>query len=110
MFISCHRLNSRLSGRLYPYWFHWTDGKIRCHLLTCMIAMTALRLLELKLGDKYTSKVIMEEMHALNCVLTWAHGAQKPELGLEEPTSLQAEILKGIGYVIQDAWVLQTQN
>jgi len=90
--------------------FHWTDGKIRCHLLTCMIAMTALRLLELKLGDKYTSRIIMEEMHALNCVLTWAQGAQKPVLGLEEPTSLQAEILRGIGYVIQDAWVLQTHN
>ena len=90
--------------------FHWTDGKIRCHLLTCMIAMTALRLLEIKLGDKYTSRVIMEEMHALNCVLTWAQGAQKPELGLEEPTSLQSEILRGIGYVIQDAWVLQTQH
>ncbi len=24
--------------------FHWTDGKIRCHLLTCMMAMTALKL------------------------------------------------------------------
>jgi len=51
---------------------------VALHLLTCMIDMTALRLLELKLGDKYTSRVIMEEMHALNCVLTWAHRAQKP--------------------------------
>jgi len=89
--------------------FHWTDSKIRCHLLTCMIAMTALRLLELKLGDKYTSKVIMEEMHDLDCVLTWHQGSRKPELGLETPTELQAEILQGMGYVIQDAWVLQTQ-
>ena len=48
--------------------FHWTDGKIRCHLLTCMIALTALRLLVLKLNDKYTSKVIMEEMHSLDFV------------------------------------------
>ena len=87
--------------------FHWTDGKIRCHLLTCMMAMTALRLLELKLGDKYTSKVIMEEMHDLDCILTWHKDTMKPELGLETPSEIQAEILKGMGYVIQDAWVLQ---
>lgn len=89
--------------------FHWTDGKIRCHLLTCMMAMTALRLLELKLGDKYTSKVIMEEMHDLDCILTWHKDTMKPELGLETPSEIQAEILKGMGYVIQDAWVLQVQ-
>ena len=28
--------------------FHWTDSKIRCHLLTCVIALTMKRLLELK--------------------------------------------------------------
>jgi transposase len=89
--------------------FHWTDDKIRCHLLACMIAMTALRLLELKLNDKYTSNVVMEEMHKLASVLTWHQGTKKPELGLEEPTDLQIEILKGMGYVIQDSWVLQTQ-
>ena len=89
--------------------FHWTDGKIRCHLLTCMMAMTALRLLELKLGDKYTSKVIMEEMDDLNCILTWHKNATKPEIGLETPSETQAEILNGLGYVIQDAWVLQAQ-
>ena len=90
--------------------FHWTDDKIRCHLLTCMIALTALRLLELKLNDKYTSKVIMEEMHSLDCVLSWRQGTKEPELGLETPTKLQAEILKGMGYVIQDAWVLQQRQ
>ena len=90
--------------------FHWTDGKIRCHLLTCMIALTALRLLELKFDNKYTSKVIMEEMHDFDCVLTWHQGAKAPELGLETPNEFQTEILKGMGYVIQDAWVLQAQQ
>jgi hypothetical protein len=88
---------------------HWTDGKIRCHLLTCMIALTALRLLELKLGDKYTSKVIMEEMHDLDCVFTWYKDSKEPELGLETPSELQADILKDMGYVIKDAWALQSQ-
>jgi hypothetical protein len=35
-----------------------------------MMPMTTLQLLELKLGDKYTSKVIMKEMHDLDCMLT----------------------------------------
>jgi len=87
--------------------FHWTDTKIRCHILTCIMALTALRLIELKLNDKYTSKVIMEEMHDLDCVLTWPKGARKPEVRLETPTELQTEILKAMGYVIKDAWVLQ---
>lgn len=87
--------------------FHWTDAKIRCHLLTCMMALTALRLLELKLNDKYTSKVIMEEMHNLDSILTWPQGIKQPELSLETPTDFQAEILKSVGYVIKNAWVLQ---
>jgi hypothetical protein len=72
-----------------------------------MIALTTLRLLELKLNDKYTSKVIMEEMHNLDCILTWPQGAKKPELSLENPNELQAEILRGLGSVIKEAWVLQ---
>jgi len=72
-----------------------------------MIALTALHLLELKLDDKYTSRVIMEELHNLDCTHTWPQGARKPELSLEDPTEFQAEILKSVGYVIKDAWVLQ---
>lgn len=92
--------------RLNPM-FHWTDDKIRCHVLTCMIALTALRLLELKLGDKYTSKTIMEEMHNLDCVLIWKSGAGKPELNLEEPNEFQAEVLKALSYEFKDGWALQ---
>ena len=42
--------------------FHWTDDKIKCHLLTCVIALACLRLLEIKVGDKHTAKTIMEQM------------------------------------------------
>jgi transposase len=93
--------------RLNPM-FHWTDHKIRCHVMTCMFALTALRLLELKLGDKYTSRAIMEEMHSLDCVLSWQPGVRKPELILEEPTAFQTEVLEALGYVIEDGWVLQS--
>ena len=72
-----------------------------------MFALTALRLLELKLGDKYTSKKIIEEMHNFDCVLSWQPGARKPELTLEEPNAFQSEVLEALGYVIKDGWVLQ---
>ena len=29
---------------------HWTDGKIRCHILTCVIALTYLRIIESRLS------------------------------------------------------------
>jgi transposase len=28
---------------------HWTDSKIRCHILTCVIALAYLRLIEIRL-------------------------------------------------------------
>ncbi|MFP4129023.1 MAG: hypothetical protein ACLFSF_08260 [Desulfonatronovibrio sp.] len=34
------------SGNLRPIW-HWTDSKIRCHILCCIIALTNLRLISL---------------------------------------------------------------
>jgi transposase len=87
--------------------FHWTDSKIRCHLLTCVIALACLRLLELKVGGGHSAKTIMEEMHKLNCVLSWRRGARMPEEHIEEPTELQAHILAQLGYQVKDGSVLQ---
>ena len=86
--------------------FHWTDGKIRCHLLTCVIALAGLRLLEIKTGEKHTAKTIMESMANLNCVLSWQRGAKKPQTCIEDPTELQAHVLTSLGYQIKDGWVL----
>ena len=61
--------------------FHWTDSKICCHLLTCVIALTMKRLLELQvepvLGSVTAEKVI-EEMRALASLIIWRPGARKP--------------------------------
>ena len=61
--------------------FHWTDSKIRCHLLTCVMALGCVRLLELKVGAGLSARTILEEMHGLNCVLSWYPGARAPERG-----------------------------
>ena len=88
--------------------FHWTDDKIRCHLLTCVIALACLRLLEIKTGDKHTAKSIMEQMEKLNCVLCWQPNTKVPQVYIEDPTDLQTQVLASLGYQIKDGWVLQT--
>ncbi len=47
---------------------HWTDSKIRCHLFTCIVAMTYLRCIELKLaaaGIQRTAVEVMADMRHL---------------------------------------------
>lgn len=88
------------------YGVHLTS-KIRCHLLTCVIALACLGQLELKVGDDHCAKTIMEEMHHLNCVLSWRTGARMPEVQIEEPNELQSQVLAAFGYQIKDGSVLQ---
>jgi len=87
--------------------FHWTDSKIRCHLLTCVIALACLRLLEIKAGDKHTAKSMLEEMEQLDCLLSWQHKETTPQVHIEDPTEFQAGVLASLGYQIKDGSVLQ---
>ena len=93
--------------------FHWTDSKIRCHLLTCIIALTMRRLLELQVEpviDQVSAEKIIEEMRALRSLVIWYPGSKKPRQQLEEPTSMQNDVLKAFGYAVDDSWVLQPLN
>lgn len=82
---------------------HWTDGKIRCHLFTCVAALAYLRLIELRLmraGLSLTANTAMEEMHRLHSCLCWRQGEERPQRLIEEPNRLQAQILKAFGYEV----------
>jgi transposase len=88
---------------------HWTDSKIRCHLFTCVAAMTYLRRLELKLsaaGVCRTAEDVMDDMQHLHSVLTLNKGSRKPMRRLETPTKTQSEVLKALGHRIDDSGVL----
>jgi transposase len=88
---------------------HWTDSKIRCHLFTCVAAMTYLRRLELKLasaGINRTAEDVMDDMQHLHSVLTLNKGARKPIRRLETPTKTQSEVLSALGHRIDDGGVL----
>jgi transposase len=90
---------------------HWTDSKIRCHLFTCVAAMTYLRRLELKLasaGVNRTAEDVMDDMHHLHSVLTLNKGSRKPIRRLETPTKTQSEVLSALGHRIDDSGVLHS--
>jgi len=89
---------------------HWTDSKIRCHILTCIIALCYLRLIELelkKVGSPMSAAVAMEGMHRLHSCLLWREKEKPPERVIEEPTALQARILKTFGHEVTAGGVLQ---
>jgi len=89
---------------------HWTDSKIRCHLFTCVVAMTYLRRLELKLsraGINRTAQDVMDDMHHLHSVLTLNKGERKPVRRMETPTKTQSEVLSALGYRVDPSGVLQ---
>lgn len=89
---------------------HWTDSKIRCHLFTCVVAMTYLRMIELRLetaGIERTASDVMDDMHHLHSVLSFTGRAIKPLRRLETPTRTQSEVLKAFGHQLDSSGVLQ---
>jgi len=93
--------------------YHWTDSKIRCQLLTCVIALTALRLLEIRVNDSrgesehLSGRRILEDMSHLHSAWLWYPRRRRPERVLDAPTKTQAEVLRAFGRRIAEGGVLQ---
>lgn len=83
---------------------HWTDQTIRCHFLSCVIALTYLRLLELILaeaGYPMTAERCMGIMRTLHSCLYWTgKNTGKPHRRIEDPTPEQAAILQAFGFQV----------
>ncbi|MEW5947125.1 MAG: IS1634 family transposase [bacterium] len=89
---------------------HWTDGKLRCHILTCAMTLAAMKILEIKTaaaGLKMSGPAIMAEMRTLHSVLVWPKGKKHPLRIIEEPTETQQLVLKAFGHCINADGVLQ---
>jgi transposase len=83
---------------------HWTDSKIRCHFLSCFIALAYLRLIELKLEDArihMTAQRTMDLMRNLHSCLCWNGEKEKAWRMIEEPTPDQARVLAAFGYEVE---------
>jgi len=90
---------------------HWTDSKIRCHLLCCVIALTYLRRLELRVerhGIKRTARDILDDLSHLHSALILDKRSRKPRRIIEQPGKTQEEVLKALGHCIDAHGVLQT--
>ena len=91
---------------------HWTDSKIRCHLFSCVVAMTYLRRIELKLnaaGVHRTVEDVIEDMRHLHSVLVMKEGGRKANRQIEIPTKTQAEVLSAFGFVVDAGGVLRSK-
>lgn len=89
---------------------HWTDSKIRCHLFTCVVAMTYLRRLELKLassGINRTAEDVMADMKHFHSILSFQKGSRLPIRRLETPSKTQAEVLSAFACQVDEGGVLQ---
>lgn len=95
---------------------HWTDSKIRCHLLTCVMALVALNLIEQRTraqgvvddsGNLMSGRRVLEAMQNLHSVVLWYPGKRKAERMMETPTKTQAKTLEAFGWEISPGGVLQ---
>lgn len=89
---------------------HWTDSKIYCHFLSCMVALTYLNLIELQLkrpGLDMTASTAMRHMHRLHSCLCWSNRKRKPVRIIEQPTKIQSNILNAFNHKISTSGVLQ---
>lgn len=89
---------------------HWTDGKIECHLFTCMVALAFLRRLELRLskaGINRTAADVMADMRNLHSILSLNLGRRNAQRRLETPSETQAAVLSALQATIDAKGVLQ---
>ena len=88
---------------------HWTDGKIRCHFLTCVVALTYLGLIQNHLaqsGLNLSATAAVNHMRQLHSCLCWINDQKKPARIIEQPTNDQVKILKVFNYAITPSGVL----
>ena len=90
--------------------YHWTDAKIRIHVLVCIVALTYLTLLRQRLveaGLHLSIPATMEALRSLRTALYWLPNERKPRRQLEEPTPIQVAILNACGFQVHNGRVLQ---
>ena len=82
--------------------YHWTDQKLRMNLFTCVVSLTYLTLLKMKLmqsGLTISIPKAMEQLRKLRTSIFLQKRAKKPERILEEANATQLSILKALGYI-----------
>lgn len=79
-------------------------------LFSCVVALTYLRRLELRLnraGVQRTAADVMDDMRHLHSVLAFRDGRFSPSRRLETPSKTQTEVLSALGHRVDKKGVLQ---
>jgi transposase len=85
--------------------YHWTDSKIPIHVFVCMVALTYLCFLNnqlLKAGLLCNAKEAVEEMRSLKTAIFLLSEDSKPQRLFEEPTDLHLQLVKALGYELDE--------
>ena len=90
--------------------YHWTDSKIRLHMLTCVVGMVYLSIFRNKLkaaNISMSAEDALRELRNLRTAVYMLSGSRKLQRRIEDPTEGQIEVLRAFGYEVKDGWVLQ---
>lgn len=93
--------------------YHWTDSKIRLHILTCVVAMVYFSMFRNTLraaGISASAEDVLKELRNLRTALYMTRGSKKLHRRLEDVTKTQADVLKAFGYDVKDNWVLHSEK
>ena len=87
--------------------YHWqgTDSKIPIHVFVCMVALTYLCFLNKRLvqaGMLLNAKEAVEEMRSLKTAIFLLSEDAKPQRLFEEPSDLLMQIVKALGYELDE--------
>jgi transposase len=85
--------------------YHWTDSKIPIHVFVCMVALTYLCFLNRRLaqaGMLLNAKEAVEEMRSLKTAIFLLSEDAKPQRLFEGPSDLLMNIVKALGYKLDE--------
>jgi transposase len=95
-------LNNQKISPYSPTW-HWTDSKIRIHTFVCILAVTLIRLLEIKaqeMGVDISTRLILDELRSIKlCIM--GKSIQSPQRLLNQLSPTQ-QTLAGAFYITPD--------
>jgi len=90
--------------------YHWTDNMVKIFYFTCVVALSYMRLLEIRLkeaGCPMTACRANEIMKTLHTTYVWMKGKKSPVRMIDEPDEDQKVVLNALGYTIKDGCALQ---
>ena len=89
--------------------YHWTESKLRVNIFVCMVALSYLILLCMRLnqaGLLANPKEVMAELRNLKTAVFWQPEEKKLKRRLAPPTELQLAILQALGFQVEEGKVL----